>query len=440
MTARTVVSFARSGKSILVTLDRSPVGFEPDSARVDLTKIAGDSLVDRGRSMLTLLTKREPVKSGLAAAFARPPGSTPSPLYFMIRAAAADAVEWEQIYLPPHGFCALDARWPVGRIAAVTQQIKAKSFDPPLRIVAVLSAAGQEGQPQLHALVKAVADSPIPASLHVLSGDEELVEEAKASKATAATIAGTAPDLCRQISAARPHVLHLLCHGGTVAGVKTLAFATVADVDAERHDLGSVRMSSADLVNALDAADPWLVVLGGCETAATDVVTGRAMAHDIVSAGVTAAIGMRRRVDRHEADLFCAALYPELLATVHDAVVSASGAGAAREVIIDWAAALTNPRKVMSGADPSTGDAWLDPVLYAQNEDMRVLLPSAQLAPDTYAQLQGERNAYLSYLASVDPASADPKVLDEVHQRVAEVEQRLALAGVSMPPPQPSGI
>ena len=56
-------------------------------------------------------------------------------------AASADELPWEQIYDVQHGFCALDERWPIGRIARRRRQIKVRTFEPPLRIVAVLSAA-----------------------------------------------------------------------------------------------------------------------------------------------------------------------------------------------------------------------------------------------------------------------------------------------------------
>jgi hypothetical protein len=35
----------------------------------------------------------------------------------------------------------------------------------------------------------------------------------------------------------------------------------------------------------------------------------------------------------------------------------------------------------MSGADPSAADAWLDPVLYVQNDELRVFRATARLSP-----------------------------------------------------------
>lgn len=445
---RTVIGLQGAGSAVFVSLDRAQGIYEGDGAQIDLATLGNGTLIDRGRAILDLITAEEPVRSGLAAALANPVGSPPSPLYFHVRASAADAIEWEQIYKEPHGFCALDTRWPVGRIAKFVRDVKGREFTKPFRIVAVLAAARRDGQPQLKALADAVQASPIDARLHVISGDEDVVASATALGATAELIAGTGPDLCKQIGAARPHVLHLLCHGGAVAGVRTLAFANIPDVDewkaddrrADNSKVGSLRLTVAALVEALNACDPWLVVLAACETAeAANVANGRAIAHELVSAGVTAVIGMRRVVDLHDTDRFCKALYPEVLATVQ-AAISPPGGGAA-ESVIDWASALTNPRRVMSGADPSAADTWLDPVLYAQNDPLRVYragepppvdAPAPQpepLSPLEYAELQGKRDKYLGYLATLDPDTAAPGVLDEVRALISETEQRLAQAG-----------
>ncbi len=96
-------------------------------------------------------------------------------------------------------------------------------------------------------------------------------------------------------------MLHLLCHGMTVAGERTLAFASVGDVDAEVDEAGSISVPIKDLARELQTCDPWLVVLAACQTA--DASAGeRAFAHDLVSLGVTATIGMRRLVDLKDTD------------------------------------------------------------------------------------------------------------------------------------------
>jgi hypothetical protein len=425
---RTVIGFAPAGKFIYVSLDRAPTLFEPNSTKINFDKLAGNTTMQRGAALVKLLTKRDPIKSRLEEILRLTSGA--SPLYFHVRAAAADAIPWEQIYAAPHGFCALDARWPVARIAERIRDVPVRAFAPPLRIVAVLSAAGRDGAPQLQALSTAIKAAAMDVRLHVISGDEDLLATAKGPDITAELIAGTSPDLCRQITAAKPHVLHLLCHGGAKAGVRTLAFGTLPDFDAERQDSGSLQVPVTSLVTALEGCDPWLIVLSACETAeAASPANGRALAHEMVSHGATAAIGMRRLVDLEDTNRFCKALYPEVLATIREAIQPGSGGQSRRERVIDWAAVLTNPRRVMGGEDPSAVDSWLDPVLYVQNDELRVFPPSAQFSPDDYAELQGKLDKYRGFLEAQDLATAEPQVIEDVRARIADTEAILAQAG-----------
>jgi hypothetical protein len=424
---RTVIGFAPVGKSVYVSLDRAPVVFQPNSIRINLTKLPGDTIIQRGEALAKLLIKRDPIKSGLGAALSKPAGAEPSPLYFHVRAAAADAIIWEQIYTVPHGFCALDPRWPVARIAERIGYVRGRAFADPLRIVAVLSAAGRDGGPQLDALLTAVSSAKMGTRLHVISGDEDLLARATGAGVTSELIAARSPDLCDQVVDAKPHVLHLLCHGGDVAGVRTLAFGTLPDFDAERADFGSLLVPITDLVGALEGCDPWLVVLSACETAeAANLANGRALAHDLVSHGVTAAVGMRRLVDLTDTDRFCRALYPEVIAAIRTAVTPTSAGQPEKERVIDWAAVLTNPRKALSGRDPCVKDSWLDPVLYVQNDDLRVFPPSKQLSPDYYAELQGKLDTYRKFLTAQDLATANPGAIAEVRDRIADAEAILA--------------
>jgi hypothetical protein len=229
---------------------------------------------------------------------------------------------------------------------------------------------------------------------------------------TVEPIAGTAAEVARQVTAAGPHVLHLLCHGGQVAGLQTLALATMADFDADEQT-GSVRLTVADLVAALRGDAPWLVVLAACESA--EAAEGSALAHDIVDSGVPAVIGMRRLVDLNATNRFCAVLYPEVLATVR-AAVDPGGPPGAR--VIDWVGCLTGPRTALGGVDPVTVDAWSDPVLYVQADPLRVLPPSPHLSADEYAELRAQLDLWESYLRSQDPTTASPAVLAEVGAKV----------------------
>lgn len=430
MMARTVIRFEPSGDAVWLNLDRAPIEFTPDSWPIDLAALTGDTLVELGRSLSDLLINREPVRGVLTSAFRSGVDAPPSPIYFHVRAGTADAIPWEQIYAQGPGFCALDGRWPVGRIARTFQTVRGRAFKPPLRIVAVLSAAGQDGSRQLQGLLDAVRCANWGVRLHVITGDETVRDQARGAGVDAALISGNAPDLCKQIARARPHLLHVLCHGRVAAGVRSLSFASIGDFDADVDDFGSINLAVTDLARALKACDPWLVVLSACQMADATSLDSPAYAHQLVENGVTAVIGMRRLVDLNDTDRFCAALYPEVISLVREAVKPPPPGQSVGERVVDWAEALTNPRKVMSGADPGVVDSWLDPVLYAQIDDLRVLPPSEQLSPEQYAELQGKLDQYRGSLATLDRATTDSQAIAEVEALIADAEALLAQAGL----------
>ncbi len=437
---RTIITFERFGEQVMVKLDLAP-GDIPglgDNWPVDLAGLPDGSLVERGAGLVKLLLDHAPVRNVLDHALAAPPGSAPWPLYFHVRASSADLVAWELIYSPQHGFCALDRRWPVARIASTRRPLEPRVLSAPLRIVAVLSAAARDGLPQLRALADALATADAAAvdvRLHVISGDQDVCDEAERRGISAELIKDTAPGLTRQITAARPHLLHVLCHGGgTAAGVRTLAFAHSADFDAyqpgDPDAAGSVRLAAAELVAALKPCNPWLVVLSACETAqAAGQGDGPALAHEMVCGGIPAVIGMRRLVDLTETNRFCAAFYPEALDVIRQALTAAAAPDRARVCDIDWAQALTAPRVVMSGVDPTAYDSWTDPVLYVQDDPLQVFVPSAQLSSTDFASLRGKLDQFRGALAALDPQTTHPDLIEDVRTRITELEQALALAG-----------
>lgn len=421
---RTVITFERFGDSVLVKLDDSPLNIpgRGDNEKIDISRLPGN-IVERGKRLMELLSAHPPVKEGLGAVLVLPPGSPPSPLCFRVRVAAADAVPWEQIWVEHQGFCALQDRWPILRIAGQSCLVEPRNFVPPLRIVAVLSAAGRTGVPQLRSILAAVrseAAAKIGVQLHVISGEEDVQEAAVGPEVSFELIETSGPGLRRQIARAKPHILHLLCHGGVVAGARVLSFGKLTDFDAGEDRSGSLGLMADDLIATLNECHPWLVVLNACETADASAGDGPALAHDLASGGMPAVIGMRRLVDLGETNRFCAELYPELLAVVRNALGDAANA----ERTIDWSAALTGPRKVMSGADPAAMDSWSDPVLYVQSDPLRIVPRSVE-----FLALSAKRDQFVGFLAALDPATTQPGVIEDVQKRINAIEDELAAVG-----------
>lgn len=430
---RTIVSFGPLGKGTVVKLEQAPqdVAGILESKRVNLAPLNGGDARARGEELLALLQKHDAVKAALTIALAQPPASEPQPLYFRVLAKAADQLPWEQLYVAPHGFFALDGRWPVGRIASLLREVNDRSFAPPFRVTALLSAAGRSGVPQAESLIAAVTSptaQTFQARLHVITGEQAVLDTVAAANdphVTSEVIAAATDQLAEQITNAKPSILHVLCHGGTTAGVRTLALATVQDFLAGEQT-GSVRLSVPTLVEALRTCDPWLLVLAACETAESS--EGPAMAHELADAGMPAVIGMRRLVDVTEADRFCAALYPELMATLEQALKPAGDAHqAANRRLIDWATALTGPRRAVAAGDPVAVDTWSDPVLYAQHDPLRVYVPTAGAAytAEQYAELRAKLDKWVEFRKGLDPATTPEAFLADADARIAELRATL---------------
>ncbi len=431
---RTIVSFGPLGKGVVVKLEQAPqdVAGILEWKKINLAPLNGNDARARGEQLLAILRKHQAVKAALSIALAQPPASEPQPLYIRGLAKAADELPWEQLYAAPHGFWALDSRWPVGRIASLLRDVNDRSFLPPFRVTAVLSAAGRTGVPQTESLISAVTSATaqsFSARLHVITGEQAVLDRIATEndpRVTAEVIAPTSNGVAKQLTDAKPSILHLLCHGGTAAGVRTLALATVQDF-ITGEQTGSVRLSGQVLVEALSTCDPWLIVLAACQTA--ESAEGPAMAHELADAGLPAVIGMRRLIDVTEADRFCAALYPELMATVERALRPEDDDTDTvhNRRLIDWATAMTGPRQAIADGDPVAVDTWSDPVLYAQHEPLRVYVPggTAPLTAEEYAELRAKLDKWVEFRKTLDPATTPDAFLADADSRIAELRAQL---------------
>jgi CHAT domain len=426
---RTVVTFVGTTKTFIMLDDTNSDISLDDLSEVDLSMLPEGTLVQRGEALLAVLSRDAAVQQGLNALLLNPLGSEPAPLYFRMRASAADTLAWEQLHADTKGFLALDHRWPIGRIARQPRPLAARVFDPPLRVVAILSAAGRDGSNQLDALADACEDTQIRVRLHVISGDDHLLETAKAKGISCEHISPSGPGLMRQIASADPDILHVLCHGGgSVGGEKRLVFADPNDFDAAQLDptvRGSIFASVNQLATALAPVELWLVVLAACQSAeAENPDEGLALAHDLACGGVPAVIGMRRLVDISATDAFCREFYPEAFKVVGSAVGATAPVPGPPRRTIDWAQALTGPRIVMGDPDPEIVDSWTDPVLYAQYGDLEVVVPTPQVSLEAGARLQGRIDKLKGGLAVAVAGGAQPALLDELQNLIADLERR----------------
>lgn len=425
-----VVALEPFGTQTVARLDDAPQDLPGlgENCLVDLTPLPAGTVRQRGESLMERLGAHQYVRSGIDRALEAAPGAEPAPLYFRVIAEAADDLPWEWLYVHGTGFCSLDARWPVARIARRRRVVTPREFVPPLHLVAVLAAAGRPGLTQYSHLVAAVASDDgraVDARLEVITGDPDVLDRARADDSglvTATPLPPTNAGLANAIQDAEPDVLHVLCHGGIDdTGVASLAFATLADFD-QPAGQGGVWMALSQLSHSVRQANPWLVVLNACGTA--DASAGRALAHELAAEGVPAVVGMRRLVDILNADRFSQALYPSVMATVRRAVDPEGPPGAR---VLDWAGALTAPRAALAGGHPDTEEAWGDPVLYLQVDALRVTPVPAQQAIGTLSEVQAHIDVWEGVVASMDPMETEPAVLAEAVQRLADLRAALAM-------------
>jgi hypothetical protein len=193
--SRTIVSVVGRDRTFLM-LDAAAANVMMDNlSEVNLAVLpAAGTLAERGEALLKVLNTDAAVQQVLDRLLTNGENEAPAPIYFHVRAAAADAVIWEQLHAK-NTFVALDRRWPIGRICRQTQNVEVRDFAPPLRIVAVLAAAGRSGLAQLRALNNARAGIGLPTSLHVISGDADLRAEVLAREATFEQIGTSGPAL-----------------------------------------------------------------------------------------------------------------------------------------------------------------------------------------------------------------------------------------------------
>jgi len=423
---RIVVELERLGEEVLIGLREPPLSGEYQrwSSREIFADpafsapLTPDAARAAGQQLFNAISEHPDVRSQLSVALRASPGQR-FPLYVQSRVPWVDGLPWEALCDSDGNFLGLDGRWPIGRIASRVRPIAVRAFNSPLRVVAVLSAAMTSGVPQLQALLAALstpAAAAVGVNLYVISGEEAVLSAAVGPGVTAEVIAPDAPELARQITAANPNILHVLCHGGATAGISTLNFATVTDFDASSD--GSIRLPVADMASALAQVDPWLAVLIAYDGSG---VTDSPLVHELVSTGIPVAIGTRRPIDVTDSDRFCAALYPELFDLLERALASGGPRSGARR--INWVDALTAPRRLAAGF--ADGASWTDWVLYTQEAPFEVFVPSPQLSVTDQTRLLGQIDVLRGSLANIDPATTPPGMIEELQARIAELEATL---------------
>ena len=400
---------------------------------------------EAGSKLYDALYKHPAVKQAIDAALTTLYGSE-SPIYVLLDSATADQLPWECLYEQTNGFLALDGRWPVARLKEPLGPVSTQfSLQPPLRILAILSAVGEDantqakGKPEWDALWKALVENQaadgVEVSIEVLVGEEELKDQIDKLVPPAGILIRTEfiSDRDRLISTIanfKPHLLHFFCHGST-QGTPHLLIGTRSDWEVQKN--GSIALTAVELRQQADKDQVvWLVTLNCCESAAQSR-DARNLASSLVTAGFPAALGMREPVDSQNAYLLTAAFFRTVLRQISSLPVNG------QSQIFEWPCALlaarselavkNGPQGVVLHQAASEAKQWTIPVMYTRNEPpfylSRLTTASSIDKVKLLSELQ-EMKAQCEKVEKLDvPADLKNQILAELKQRMKQIEAEL---------------
>jgi len=408
--------------------DREPAGFTAGTLGAD----------EMGAYILTKLSEHPAVIDALKAALAVPQG-TQQPVFIQVAPQAED-VPWETLFANG-SFLALDPRWPIGRIS--TQDLpraEPREFRPPLRVLAVLAAAGIDATPQWVALRDALGTLRFPVEVRLLGAQETLLALAEARNPANLTVTAERVErgsdfLPAQITGFRPNILHFFCHGGKAGGSAFLEIATRGTAGGEH---GAVSFELKDFPAANPADDLWLVVLNACK-GALPPDGASSLVSSLAARGVPAVAGMREAVTEADAHAFCSGFYRELTRMLSRLDVTGE------PVRVDWCNALYVARREICelhrGTSPCSAVAaqfreWTLPVMYVTSAPFVLRRPDrrdeavksysgrrAVLSPDQRTSVEAELQILRDLVAR--QLGAPPEVILQYQQRILTLQRVL---------------
>ncbi|WP_392543444.1 CHAT domain-containing protein [Oryzobacter telluris] len=386
----------------------------------DLTQLVPPGVVRQlGEGLSDRIRQNPTVQQVLDLVLAHPPGQVSLPILFRVGDPLAHSLSWEAL-VAGNDFLALGERWPIARIArgSTLDRDPVRPFVPPLRLMCVLSAVGQDAAEEwtgIHAAVTAARAAGLPVQVTLVSGDEAgVLEPARAlgdPDLTVVALPNPAADVpvLALVENSQPHILHVFGHGAIANDIGMVELGTIGDF--ERADgTSSVLVRAEELGLAARRTGAWCVVLNICRGAEAG---SAALTHaeEVVAHGVPAAVGMRRQVDVDDANAFSREWYPGVLAAVQRVV--AAGAGQHELAWSDTLVAARRRLRDLHGGNPGDDDTWTLPVLYKLPGPFRLELPPAGVGENQERTRLSEGDT-LGGLIDVLPAGADASIAAEL--------------------------
>lgn len=345
----------------------------------DLTGLHGNDVVlQLGEGLAQRIRSNEKVDAVLNNALMHAGDSLP--ILFRVSDAVAHTLSWESLHAN-HRFLALEPEWPVGRVPSGGDipEDTSVEFEPPLRLVVLVSALGRPGLSEwqgIYQRVQAARADGLPIHVTLVAAEDAVVADAQAAQAAGDAelqlepVRNTPTELLELLASLEPDLLHFFCHGVSDAGIHVLEIGTVNDWNAN-SPTSSVRLNVEELGEKLSDTDVWAVVLNTCQSAAAqddDDLLALTHAEQLVVKGVPVAIGMRRLVDQDDATTFSVSFYGRAFAAIRAALDGG--------MEIEWADTLLTARRALrdqAPAAPEADDGWTLPVLYTRSGTFRLI-------------------------------------------------------------------
>lgn len=410
----------------------------PDLSGLDAPRLAKEY----GQTLLSALRKDSALRKALGDAL-RAGNDEVRPLCFKVDGETAAQLElrWEALYDRTQRFLALNHRWPIGRFVESDETVNGHPFEPPLRILAVMSGSNLSAEGEWRGLREAIKHARGRGLLihaTVIVGEEELHKEISEydPQSVEAVMLTNKEDVRRAlVIEPHPHVMHFFCHGLQDGGHSGLAFATRQDhAEPPGRRADSVKFTESELTTYMSAATPWLVTLNCCEGGLTRQRSAQSLAQALVAAGAGAALGWREIISPSEANTVSESVYARLL---EDLATKLVGAKKNTKLVIEPAAALIGARELLRDDSNFAADAlrWTWPVLFVSRQPLSVIVTGE--IPDH------PENLNVSTVSPEEGAIYQQAVTAEMLRSVAsrwpELAESLALLDASIKPDQPGG-
>ncbi len=393
-----------------------------------------DEVKSAGRRLFEALEKHPAVKDAITAALMLPQESV-APLYIYLNVDndQIEGLPWESLYAAPPGmFLALDTRWPIARVAdssAIVPEIE-RTFQPPLKVMAILSAAGVDATPEWKEFYEAIKNaSELNLQVFVCQPELKGLIEGLGDKRVTVQYVTTKSDLFAAVNTFDPHILHFFCHGSTDGGAH-LQLANRQDWVGE-NPRGSIALGKEELTPFCSKErNIWLVTLNCCQGAAA-AEDSYSLARSLVTKGFPAVIGMRELIATEDAHLFCTAFYAAVVQEV------GQWKGKGQDVHeVEWAKVLCQPRIQL--CDKHSGDLpritaaaaskeWTLPVIYVRPEPFKIRMSSVPSTPVREIPDREVLEATLKKLREFKVAVPDlpQSTMEELDKRISDLEKQL---------------